>query len=250
MRARHRHFNPKDAGADLVLDARFINQSDNTVVSTWADRSGNSYNATQATGANQPTFKTNQTGGNAGVDFDGTNDSLVGTFSPTAVPRTVYAVFQGDGGSVGADFSGTLFQVPQVTQANSYSWIARWGNISSTTYVAGDVYSTNQTLAVTASNVLDPLIGSWTSNSSRTVSFSRNGVALTVNGNPPNAVNNVTTAGFRVGALRVADGSGNLTQYWNGRIFSLHVWSDEEVASPLKKRCEHSSAFSFKIPCS
>ena len=48
MRARQRHLNARHAGAMFVLDARFINQSDNTAVSTWADRSGNGYDVKKA----------------------------------------------------------------------------------------------------------------------------------------------------------------------------------------------------------
>jgi hypothetical protein len=76
MRARHRHFNQRHAGAGVVLDARYINQADNTAVSTWSDRSGNGYDAAQATPANQPTFQTAEIGGNPIVSFDGTNDNL------------------------------------------------------------------------------------------------------------------------------------------------------------------------------
>ncbi len=59
-----------------MLDARYINQADNTAVSTWSDRSGNGYDAAQATPANQPTFQTDEIGGNPIVSFDGTNDNL------------------------------------------------------------------------------------------------------------------------------------------------------------------------------
>ena len=59
-----------------MLDARYINQADNTAVSTWSDRSGNGFNAAQATPANQPTFQTAEIGGNPIVSFDGTNDNL------------------------------------------------------------------------------------------------------------------------------------------------------------------------------
>jgi hypothetical protein len=76
MRARHRHFNQRHAGAGVVLDARYINQADNTAVSTWSDRSGNGYDAAQATPANQPTFQTAEIGGNPIVSFDGTNDNF------------------------------------------------------------------------------------------------------------------------------------------------------------------------------
>jgi hypothetical protein len=76
MRARHRHLNQRHAGAGIVLDARYINQADNTAVSTWSDRSGNGFDASQSTPANQPTFQTAEIGGNPIVSFDGSNDNL------------------------------------------------------------------------------------------------------------------------------------------------------------------------------
>lgn len=76
MRARQRHLNARHAGAMFVLDARFINQADNTAVSTWADRSGNGYDVSQATGTNQPTLQTGEVGGSSIVRFDGSNDTL------------------------------------------------------------------------------------------------------------------------------------------------------------------------------
>jgi hypothetical protein len=77
MRARQRHFNPAHAGAGIVLDSRFINQADGSAVSTWADRSNNGRNATQANAANQPTFETNELNGNPIVRFDGNDDILI-----------------------------------------------------------------------------------------------------------------------------------------------------------------------------
>ena len=247
MRRRHRHFNPAHAGADLVLDARYITQSDNTAVSSWADRSGNAYNADQATGANQPTFRTAQQGGCGGVDFDGSNDFLTGTYNPTAVPRTVHAVIHGDGGAYGLpNFSGAIFQVPQ--RPNDSAWFARFGNNGSgVTVVAGDVSSTNQTLQTAQTNVLSALIGSWSSDSSRNVSFFRDGAGTTVNGNPPDAVDPPTTNGFRIGSILFTNNVAE--EFFNGRIFSIHVWGGEQIASPLRKRCEHASAFSYKIAC-
>lgn len=76
MRARHRHFNARFAGASGVYDARFISGlSNNDAVSTWSSRTG-TYDATQATSGNRPTYKTNQFNGNPVVEFDGTNDRL------------------------------------------------------------------------------------------------------------------------------------------------------------------------------
>lgn len=244
MRRRHRHFNPAHAGADLVLDARYIDQSDNTAVSSWVDRSGNAYNASQATAANQPTFRTAQQGGNGGVDFDGSNDFMTGAYNPRGYPRTFHAVWHGDGGALGADYSGIIWQVPLL--ANPSGWIARWGNISGTTYVSGDATATNQTLSVAESSVFSATIASWSSNSSRTLSFARDGVTKTVNGNPPNAMSSGGVDGYKIGEFH----SFSRGQNFNGRIFSIHVWGDEEISATLRKRCEHASAFSFKIACS
>jgi hypothetical protein len=77
MRARHRHFNPRHAGAALLFDARKIaGISNNTALETWSDSSGNNRDATQATSAKRPTFKTALFNGNPVVDFDGTNDEM------------------------------------------------------------------------------------------------------------------------------------------------------------------------------
>ena len=45
-------------------------------VSAWGDRSGNGYNATQSTPANQPLYVPNALNGNPGILFDGVNDFL------------------------------------------------------------------------------------------------------------------------------------------------------------------------------
>jgi len=74
MRARHRHFNAKTAGADLVLDARFLTASDNDAIQTWASRTGIN-DATQATLAARPIYKVNTSGGQPTLRFDG-NDSM------------------------------------------------------------------------------------------------------------------------------------------------------------------------------
>jgi hypothetical protein len=244
MRARHRHFNPRDAGADLVLDARYITQSDNTAVSSWADRSGNATDATQSQGANQPTFRTGQQGGNGGVDFDGSNDFLTGTYNPTGVPRTVHVTFKVDQTAS----TNTFFQVPQ--QVNSVSggsgWLARFGQFSGNWNISGDAAATNQTLASAPSNATDPIIGTWSSDSSRNVSFFRDGTSLSLNGNPPNAANSIGTAGYIIGRVNVV---GFIGQHMDGRIFSIHVWTGEQIATPIRKRLEHAAAFSFKIAC-
>jgi hypothetical protein len=58
------------------LLASDIVQSNGTALASWPDTSGNANNAVQATGANQPIFRTNQVNSLPAVDFDGSNDYL------------------------------------------------------------------------------------------------------------------------------------------------------------------------------
>ncbi len=160
MHRRARHFNARDAGAPLVLDSRFITGlTDGDPVSTWSDRSGNGHDATQATSGSKPTFLTAQQGGCPAVDFDGTADFLIGTYSPTAVPRTVFVVFKVDQTAS----TNTFFQVPQ--QVGSGGWLARWGQFSGNWNISGDAVATNQTLASAPINATDAIIGTWASDS-------------------------------------------------------------------------------------
>lgn len=70
-------YNPKEiSGLQLWLDASTINQVDGTAVTSWADLSGNAYDAAQATTASQPTYKTNIQNGLGVVRFDGVDDFL------------------------------------------------------------------------------------------------------------------------------------------------------------------------------
>lgn len=59
----------------LWLDADRLSLSNNDLVTSWSDLSGNGNNAAAA-GANRPIFKTNQINGKSAVDFDGVNDYL------------------------------------------------------------------------------------------------------------------------------------------------------------------------------
>jgi len=60
----------------LWLPADRINQADNTAVETWADQSGNGFDATQGTSAARPTYIKNALNGLPVVRFDGTDDFL------------------------------------------------------------------------------------------------------------------------------------------------------------------------------
>jgi hypothetical protein len=68
----------------------------NGFVTTWYDQSGNAFNATQSTAANQPQIVL---GGNIvllnnkiSIDFDGTDDKLLSSFSLISQPNTIFSV--------------------------------------------------------------------------------------------------------------------------------------------------------------
>lgn len=61
-------------GCVLLLDARELALSDNDPVASWADGSDSGFDAAQATGVNQPTYKTDAINGNPVVRFDPAGD--------------------------------------------------------------------------------------------------------------------------------------------------------------------------------
>lgn len=60
----------------------------NGAVARWEDKSGNARHATQSTANNRPLRKASY------LEFDGTDDGLLFTYSPTAFVGVIFAVFQ------------------------------------------------------------------------------------------------------------------------------------------------------------
>jgi hypothetical protein len=70
-------FNPRNLpNLQLWLDATRIAQADSTSVATWADQSGNGYDATQGGSAARPTYIASGLNGLPVVRFDGTDDVM------------------------------------------------------------------------------------------------------------------------------------------------------------------------------
>ncbi|RED96654.1 T9SS type A sorting domain-containing protein [Marinoscillum furvescens] len=65
-----------DTNVRFWYRANSINQANSTSVSSWSNDGGNTKNAEQSTGSEQPTFLTNQINGFPALSFDGTNDNL------------------------------------------------------------------------------------------------------------------------------------------------------------------------------
>lgn len=100
--ANIQYFNPKNIGGLVLwLDANNpaangIQPADNSALSLWVDQSGRGNDATQSSGANQPTFNINIINGKAAINFNGsTTNMLTGTNGfPTADSgRTIFMVY-------------------------------------------------------------------------------------------------------------------------------------------------------------
>lgn len=226
MRARQRHLKPKSIGAFIALDSRYINQSDNTAVSSWADISGNSNNADQANATNQPTFQTAELGGNGVVRFDGSNDFLE---TPTITKNQPYTCFivnyqrQLKGGGFGACFEDTgLGCAP---------FIGPFTGDKHAMYAGANLVGPAASLNVW-------YIGGYVFNGSSSKISINGGTATTGNAGSTN-INS---------KFRVALNWQGLQYYDNDTAIAMVC--EGNFSDALRKRCEHSAAYSFKLACS
>ena len=241
MRARQRHLNARHAGAMFVLDARFIDQADNTAVSTWADRSGNGYDVSQATGANQPTLQTQEQGGSSIVRFDGTNDFL--QRSDTGFPT-------GDFTHVG------VYKSASVTSVN-YKPVYHYGSAS----IGGAIfvmYESNSPSSTNAYSVSQYGDGVFINNSTGVFnvgSVNRSGTNYEIRLNGGTASSkSMTTATTLYGTNGLAIGRTNPTYtpsnpHLNGDIGTVMIFASN-LATSLRRRLERGCGLTWKIACS
>ncbi len=122
--ARPRSSSGPVAGMSLWLDATTLALSDSDPVATWADQSGNGYDASQATASFRPLYKAAIQNGLPVVRFDGTDDILRAAltlaqpltwfivWAPITVGPGAYSVVEasdGNAAAVGVDNSSRLF---------------------------------------------------------------------------------------------------------------------------------------------
>lgn len=243
MRARHRHFNPRGIGAKLVFDARYINQSDNTAVSTWPDRSGNGWDATQSTPANQPTFQTAEFGGSGVVRFDGNNDILYANGSvgllrnvggATLVAVNKSTVSSGNGPKIffSTNSVATRARIAQDGGAG-YEMGGRRLDTDSFQTIANNTFSTTRTLIQTG--VFD---------------YSNSDAFLFLDGTQSASSTSFQTSGntSNSDSAYVSLGNNNIPQAFNGDIGQVLAF-DVALNASQRKRTEHAAAYSFKISC-
>lgn len=249
MRARQRHFNARDAGATLVLDARRISGlNDGDGVQTWADISRNANDATQATSANRPVYKTSIQGGCPVVRF---------TKSSTHFMRTSTGPF-------GAGAGVFILTVASRDSANGFAAIINHGDFLTAAGSSSEV--------VFAENARKFSAGAWSGSSGSTITgsttLSQNafGIAssqaeasaktnLRTNGTAdgtaasalPGNLNNVSAA-YGIGCR--GTGTVTTTDALDGQIALAIVASGVVMGSALRKRLETTAAYCFKLACS
>lgn len=235
MHRRARHLNARHAGAGLVLDARRISGlNDGDAVSTWNDVSGNSYNATQATAANRPTYRTGVFGGSAACQFDG-NDILETPSYSADIIHTAICVFK-------ATTDCIVFE--RSVNANSQNGgIYQYTTVGFSTLVRGSGIQSSRNAASSWGNGSVPLMTtSVYSGSHNSHELRSSGVSIaTTSGstsNPSGTYAQKIFIGARSGVIAPITGHIGLF------IFSPYL------GAAITKRLEHSAAFSFKIQCS
>lgn len=223
MRARHRHFNARFAGATGVFDSRYISGlADGASVDTWTSRTG-SNDISQSNSANRPTYETNEINGNPSVYWDGgANDELTFasalSYSSTSIV-TVYKNEDATNGSIvfarnnnSADY--IYFTTNSVQFQNSAA--------STRTHNLGNVF----------------LIGSGIDIGTTSVTAFANGTAAT------------TAAGGSSTFQCTGIGKyGAGTQFNTQGHLGLAIIANVAWEAPLRRRVEHAAAYSFKISC-
>ena len=247
MRARHRHFNPAHAGASVALDARYgFNQSDNTDVDTWEDRSTNNNDATQATAAYKPKYRTNIQGGQPALEFIqaiNTKDRLDGSF--TATSNTVTYVGVVNLGSSPNSFARAM--ALSKNGANDYDSSSRGipllrDNNNNNFYCFKN--SGSGTIAMSQNTWY--IVSTIWNGTTGTIRVNESSSATQTGAN---ATANFDVNQYRIGiAYDSSTSEGQLTGAWNGYI-SASALFNTAVNDSMRKRLQFSAAFSFKISC-
>jgi hypothetical protein len=237
MRARQRHINPKAAGANLVLDARYISGiADGAGISTWSDRSGNGYDATQSNSTRQPVYKINIQGGQPATLFNGVATGDGTRFSTTLAYQsgdfTVVTVWK-------PDSPGTLYYRRLLDKEYDVGfWMGRQTG-SGNNYGSGCQQTTTPfgnflSLDATQTHIL---------------SASRNGTSWTVT-SESNATSTATVSSTALSANSMTIGStAGGFEVWKGYIFGVLYFHNLALSSSVLRRVFHAYGYSFKIAC-
>lgn len=231
MGRRVRHLNARDAGAVLVLDSRFIvGLSDTNKISTWNDRSKNANNAIQASASVQPSYEVNELNGNPVVYFNGSNNVMgLTSIISSGVLHTCIATLR-----PGAQTNSFQFG-PVINGGGTTNPIFVSGsNLSS----ANMGYTTGSGgTSITSLNLSNGVLATTRrNNTSVNMIANRTVLSGTL---PVNSAALIDLIGSRVFSARL---------YYNGGIGQIIIFNSV-ISDANWRRMNHSSAFSFKLPC-
>jgi hypothetical protein len=236
MRARHRHFNPAHAGASVALDGRYgFSLSDGAEVATWEDRSANNNDATQATSASRPIYKTGIRGGQPVVRFS-QGRHISGTNTITNNVLTAVCIFKINTASLAyarvlttsknaaADTSSATIPIP-ILRNNGGNNVSSWRFTTDRANISTATVDTWHHFCSTfdGTNCVNRLNESTSATAASTGNFDINQ--------------------YRMGTA-YSGGSSNL----DGDIGSLSIFN-AALSGSLRKRVQFANAFSFKLSC-
>lgn len=239
MHRRHRHLNARDAGATMVLDARFISGNDGDAIGTWSSRTSSTYDMTQATSGKRPLLRLGANGmnGQATVTFDGSDDMMEGVNESLTNFTIVYTAQ-----NTGSSTTRVVF-----------------GHVSSTNYAEYPycyIFTNNRYRVVTSNNVTFlPAENTDSSTGAHVVSntFDQTTLRISVDGNADGtstpSYSTITNNKWSIGAGNEF-GAPNGVLFFNSKLSAISVFKSVKVSDPLRKRLNHSQAYSFKIACS
>lgn len=257
MRARQRHFNPVHAGANTSLDGRFISGlADDAAMSSWTGRAGSGLTPAQATSGNQPKYKVAAINSLPGVYFDDAGTATSAKFfqvttSVTSNAASYIAVTQKSANVATATYA-------RVTSlwntANNAQTVGDYGSTNSMLFImlANDsfggfnpslaAFRNSAALAAHSYTVGDNIIASSTIDGT-TVTVAKNGITAT----GTTSATALNSDAWRIGAAPyVSTGAnGNMRGYVARLDFFISA-----IPAPLRRRCERSAAYCFKIACS
>lgn len=241
MRARHRHFNARDIGAEIVLDARFISGlSSGSALTTWADRSGNDNDALRIS-AGGVLFQESAINGLPAVEFQSSalHRMMVDDFIINQNQLTIFSVSLRP-----ADAPGGTDNYPRIyTLSKSGASDFNTTNGLAMTYeLVGEIWAyRNLSLMVSLP---------FTYNQADVLTFSLDEASalLRVNGSEQSG----TTSATALDADEVGIGSPvnpALNDSLLNGFISYFSLVKSVLSNPLKKRLEQSASYSFKIAC-
>ena len=242
MRARQRHFNAAGLGAKLVLDARFISgKNDGDAVDSWSDISGSANNASQATAAARPTYKTAIQGGQPVVRFDG-GDVVSGSISASNSAMTVFCVFKQ---TTGVRFAGLLVgHIGGNTNDYSDGFLYTAEFDGATRDIAWGPGNAPLTYLYVDTDISSFNISSATRSGTSGVAY-KNAVQVATG---TVAADTDTLAGYVVGG-RYLGGAVSSLYRMNGDI-AYTAYLPSSLSASARLRVERGMALSFKIACS